>query len=172
MTARMQSPLTPAHGELVEPRATILRRAQDERREQAGQRLCNRPGGCNCSRLRGRDGLRRKFRTWLPLQKRANGPYTPTSLNNYVAHAGPFQSCGNYPPARPEPVEGRPPMVRQAHHERRSRDFEKALGHNRGHFSSMKFLVHNIGVAPVVQVRNIIGRRRALRSSLAEPFSK
>ncbi len=34
---RLQSPLTPAHGELVEPRATILRQAQDERREQAGQ---------------------------------------------------------------------------------------------------------------------------------------
>ena len=30
-------------------------------------------------------------------------------------------------PARPEPVEGRSPMVRQAHHERRLRDLEKAL---------------------------------------------
>lgn len=40
---RLQSPLTPAPGEIVEPRATILRQAQDERREQAGQRLCNRP---------------------------------------------------------------------------------------------------------------------------------
>ena len=32
---------------------------------------------CNCSRLRGRVGLQSKFRAWLPLCERPDGPRSP-----------------------------------------------------------------------------------------------
>ena len=42
----------------------------------------------NCSRLRGRKGSQRKFRTWLPLHKKPNSPQIPASLNSYAATQG------------------------------------------------------------------------------------
>ena len=33
-----------------------------------------RTSSCNCSRLRGRVGLQNKFRAWLPLCERPDGP--------------------------------------------------------------------------------------------------